>query len=60
MADGQWWYCIEHKTVEGDAVACKAVDRLGPYASRDDASHALEKVAERNEKWKADDEWGED
>ena len=60
MADGQWWYCIQHKTVEGDDVACKAVDRLGPYASREDASHALEKVAARNEKWDSEDDWGED
>ena len=27
----------------------KAADRLGPYASREEAEHALEKVAARNE-----------
>ena len=48
----QWFYCIKHHTVE-DAVGCKAKDRLGPYHSREEAAHALEKVRERNEAWKA-------
>jgi hypothetical protein len=56
MADGQWWYCIKHKTVESDDAACKAVDRLGPYATRDEAEHALERVAQRNAAWEADEE----
>ena len=57
MADGQWWYCISHKTVESDEVACKAIDRLGPYTSREEAEHALEKVAERNDAWDNDPKW---
>ncbi|CAA9393585.1 MAG: hypothetical protein AVDCRST_MAG75-1706 [uncultured Propionibacteriaceae bacterium] len=60
MADGQWWYCILHKTVEPDDATCKAVDRLGPYASRDDASHALERVAQRNDAWDNDPRWNDD
>ena len=55
MADGQWWYCITHKKAEADDVPCKAVDRLGPYATREEAERALEKVAERNEAWDNDD-----
>jgi hypothetical protein len=57
MADGQWWYCITHKTVEPDSVPCKAVDRLGPYTSREEAERALEKVAERNDAWDNDPNW---
>jgi hypothetical protein len=57
MADGDWWYCLTHKTVEPDSVACKAVDRLGPYPSREEAERALDKVAQRNEAWEADDAW---
>ncbi|MBA3528003.1 MAG: hypothetical protein H0T91_01550 [Propionibacteriaceae bacterium] len=55
MADGQWWYCLKHKTVESDEVRCKAVDRLGPYSSREEAEHALERVAQRNEQWEAEE-----
>ncbi len=59
MADGQWWYCIEHKTVEPDDKVCKAVDRLGPYATREEAEHALEKVAARNDAWDNDPKWND-
>ena len=59
MADGQWWYCISHKTVESDDGACKAVDRLGPYATRNEAARALDKVAERNDSWDNDPKWND-
>jgi hypothetical protein len=48
----QWYYCLKHHTVE-EALGCKAKDRLGPYPTREEAEHALEKVRERNEAWKA-------
>lgn len=57
MADGQWWYNTSTKTVESDEKASKVVDRLGPYATREEAEHALEKVAERNETWDNDEKW---
>lgn len=60
MADMQWWYCLEHKTVEPDDSGCKAVDRLGPYPDRDAATHALQRVAERNEAWDNDPRWNDD
>lgn len=50
---GEWYYCLKHKTVEPYA-ACKAGDRLGPYASQAEAQAALEHVAERNEDWETD------
>jgi hypothetical protein len=46
----QWYYCVRHHTVE-DAVGCRAQDRLGPYATREEAANALTKVKERNEQW---------
>ncbi len=58
MAD-EYWYCLKHSTVEG-ADGCKAADRLGPYATREEASLALEKVAERNESWDNDPDWNDD
>ena len=56
MADGQWWYCVKHKTVESDQVACKAVDRLGPYATQEEAERALDTVAKRNAAWDAEED----
>ena len=59
MADDDWWFCLKHHTVESDADRCKAADRLGPYTSREDAEHALDKVAERNAEADREDDWGD-
>jgi hypothetical protein len=57
--DDQWWYCLRHKTVEqGDG--CGNTDRLGPYATPEEASRALEKAAERTEAWDSDPRWNDD
>jgi hypothetical protein len=58
MADGNWYYCLEHKTVETKD-GCRAIERFGPYATREEAEHAMQKVAERNEEWERqdDDDW---
>ncbi|NUR31521.1 MAG: hypothetical protein HOV83_37730 [Catenulispora sp.] len=53
--DDGWYYCVKHGTVE-PAGACAAKDRLGPYATREDAEHALQRVQERNEAWRKADE----
>ena len=50
----EFWYCLKHKAVEGPA-GCDYADRLGPYPTEDEAARALEKVAERNAKWDAED-----
>ena len=50
--DPQWFYCLKHHRVE-EPLGCKAKDRLGPYPTREEAEHALEKVKERNEAWRA-------
>ena len=57
--DTGWYYCVKHNTVE-PAGACAAKDRLGPYETREDAEHALERVQERNEAWRRADEAGSD
>lgn len=53
MSEGQWYYCLDHKTVE-PYMACKSESRLGPYATPDEAANALEIVAERNKEWEED------
>ena len=47
-----WWFCLKHREVEPDA-GCAGKDRLGPYATREEAEHALETVRRRNEEWDA-------
>ncbi|KJK56537.1 hypothetical protein UK12_22000 [Saccharothrix sp. ST-888] len=55
---GEWFYCIKHAKVE-EGPDCPAKDRLGPYASREEAAHALETAAERNREWQTDPRWSD-
>ncbi len=54
MAEGPWFYCLKHHAVE-PRDGCAERHRLGPYATREEAELALQKVAERNEKAAASD-----
>jgi hypothetical protein len=56
---GEWFYCIKHGKVE-EGPECPAKDRLGPYASREEAAHALETAAERNQEWRDDPRWNDE
>ncbi len=60
MSDGQWWFNLKTHAVESDSDRGKAADRLGPYGSREEAEHAMERVAQRNEQADSADDWGED
>ena len=51
----QWWFCTKHNTVEPADTACPGKDLLGPYATREEAARALDKVKERNAAWDAED-----
>ncbi len=59
MSDEQWYYSLKtHQVVRGDQE--KAVDRLGPYATREEAAAALDEVKARNEAnaaWDDDPKW---
>ena len=53
----EWYYCVSHDAVE-PAVGCPAKDRLGPYATREDAQQALETAQRNTEEWdEADEAW---
>jgi hypothetical protein len=52
---GDWYFCLKHLRVEQGA-GCPDKDRMGPYASEDEASKALETAAARNEAWESDDD----
>ncbi|MGE7434356.1 hypothetical protein [Kitasatospora sp. NPDC001175] len=56
---GEWFYCIKHAKVE-EGPECPAKDRLGPYATREEATHALEIAAERDREWRTDPRWRDD
>ncbi len=59
--DELWWYDLKTKSaVQAPRVASLAADRLGPYATREEAEHAMERVAERNEEWEKDSKWDDD
>ena len=60
MADGEWWYDLKTRSAVQDTRAGKIADRLGPYASREEAEQALDKVAERNEAFDNDPRWKDD
>jgi hypothetical protein len=50
--EGKWFYCLKHKRVE-QGPGCPDRDRMGPYDSENEATHALERAKERNEEWEA-------
>ena len=57
MAEGPWFFCLRHQTVE-PRDGCAERYRLGPYDTPQQAQHALQSVAERNEQLDAEDrEW---
>jgi hypothetical protein len=59
MADGPWFWCMRHNTVEPED-GCPARYRLGPYDSRQEAEQALQSVKEREERLSAEDRaWDE-
>ncbi|GGT25890.1 hypothetical protein [Streptomyces purpureus] len=53
---GEWFYCLEHKKVE-EGPECPAKNRFGPYPSREEAGHAMERARERNVEWETDPKW---
>jgi hypothetical protein len=60
MAEDQWWFDLKTKSAVQDTKAGKATERLGPYASRDEAERALDKVEERNAAYDSDPRWNDD
>lgn len=59
MAQGPWFYCLKHHTVETKD-GCAERHRLGPYDTPEAAAHALESVAEREHQLEAEDQaWEE-
>lgn len=49
-ADQQWWYNLSTGEVEQGMVS-QSYDRVGPFATKVEAEHALEKLAANNAAW---------
>ncbi|MDT0264846.1 hypothetical protein RM844_00925 [Streptomyces sp. DSM 44915] len=56
---GEWYYCLKHGKVE-EGPECPAKDRLGPYASREEAARAIETARERDDQWRQDPRWNDE
>ena len=60
-AMASWWYCLVHDRVEGDEGDAN-MSRLGPYATREEAEQAPERVRQRtaaqDARDEAEDDWG--
>jgi hypothetical protein len=50
-----WYWCQRHDRAEQGAAACRALDRLGPYPTRQDAENWREHAEARNEAWDEQD-----
>jgi len=48
-----WYYCLVHQKVEPEE-GCANAERMGPYATEQDADHALQLAQERNEAFDSD------
>ena len=55
-----FYYCVKHHRVETEENMCPPIDRLGPYATREEAERALEIAERRNEEWDNDPRWNDD
>ena len=55
----QWWFCLRHQTVEQGA-GCANSERMGPYATSQEAAASLSLAAERTEQWDHDPKWNDD
>ncbi|GAB6987946.1 hypothetical protein [Nocardioides pyridinolyticus] len=55
-----FWFCVKHHRVEQGEGICPSIDRLGPYATREEAEGALAKAEQRNEEWDNDPDWNDE
>jgi hypothetical protein len=54
----EWWYCLDHGTVEPADTKCFPDRRLGPFDSPEAARNWRETYKERDNQWEREDaEW---
>jgi hypothetical protein len=52
--ENEYWYNSKTGAVE-QGFQSPAQDRIGPFATRDEAAHALDKLRENSAKWAEED-----
>jgi hypothetical protein len=55
MADGEWYWCLDHDRVEPADSDCPPDKRHGPYPTKEAAADWQANVDARNDKWDAED-----
>ncbi len=53
-ADDQWWFNLRTQKVE-QGLGDPNSERLGPYASEEEAAGVLERMRARNEEWDSEE-----
>jgi len=52
-----FWFCVKHHSVE-EFDGCGSKNRIGPFATPEDAQRALQTIAERESRYeKEDSQW---
>jgi hypothetical protein len=51
----RWWYSLTSHSVEDDDGPTPGKDRLGPFATPEEAARALDTVERRNQEWDSQD-----
>lgn len=51
----QWYFCLDHGRAEPEGEACKADNRLGPYASKVEAENWRDRHEGRTDDWEEQD-----
>lgn len=53
--ESQWWFNDKTKTVEQGPQSPQR-DRIGPFETREEAQHALDRIKANNERWDDEDQ----
>ena len=53
--ESQWWFNEKTQAVEQGPQSPQR-DRIGPFASREEAQHALDRIKANNERWDDEDQ----
>jgi hypothetical protein len=56
QTDEQWFWCLSHQQVEPSG-RCRAADRMGPYATPEEARAWQERLEQRADDWEAKEDW---
>ena len=59
MPQGDWYYCLDHHTVE-PYEGCRSATRLGPFPTAAAAADAIANAVQRNEAWETDPRFNDD